>query len=398
MKKIFYFVFILLIAINSTFSNKLNFVYAETKNSSEVSEVEIELNENIQDQIDSLDMSEMDEILKNLGEDSLLLTGDSFSQKIKQLVSGELSIDASNFFTFVFKILLDNLLEFLPYICLIIAISILYSIVNSTQEQNKNIADIIHFVCFGAILIIIISWVTKLISLTSSTLFSLRSQMEAIFPILLTLLTALGSSVSVGIYQPAMAILSSSVISFFTNILLPIFSVVVIFLIISNLTKEYKFNKFKDFFSSAFKWILGIVLTVFTAFVSLQGLMAGNIDSISLRTAKYTIKSAVPLIGGFLSDGVGLIILSSSLIKNAVGVGGLLILISTLIIPVIKILIFSFLLKFGGAVLEPISDSRISNFVAGVGKVTQMLIALILGVAFMYFILVALVMCSTNVF
>jgi len=95
---------------------------------------------------------------------------------------------------------------------------------------------------------------------------------------------------------------------------------------------------------------------------------------------------------------VGLIILSSSLIKNAVGVGGLLILISTLIIPVIKILIFSFLLKFGGAVLEPISDSRISNFVAGVGKVTQMLIALILGVAFMYFILVALVMCSTNVF
>jgi len=393
MKKIFYILIIFLMFFNSVIEVKSRYSYAESGSS----EIEIELNENIEEQLNSLDMSQMDEILKELGGDSLLLHNQSFSDKIRGLISGEISIDANTFFNYFFTLLLDDVVDFLPYICLIIAIAIIYSIVSSTQEQNKNISDIIHFVCFGAILIIVVTWVAKLISLTSSTLFSLKSQMETIFPLLLTVLTALGSAVSVGIYQPAMAILSSGVITFFINILLPIFSTTIIFLIISNLTKEYKFNKFKDFFSSGFKWILGILLTVFTAFVSLQGFMAGSVDSISIRTAKYTIKSAVPLIGGFLSDGISLILVSSSLIKNAIGVGGLLILISTMLMPVIKILFFSFLLKLGSAILEPIADSRVSNFVSSVGKTIQMLIALILGVAFMYFILVALVMCSTNI-
>ena len=400
MKKFFSLVLILFVVFSSpVFSNRVydlshQIVYAEI----DTQEIETELNENIQNQLASLDTSGLDLIIQELSDNAILGDGVSFTQKLGQIISGELSLDVNSFLSYLSNLFIDDIINFLPFICLIVAIAVLYSMVNSAQSgKNKGISDIIHFVCYGATVIILIVWITKFITLTTNTLTGLKSQMDLVFPLLLTVLTALGGSVSVNVFQPAMAILSGGVVSIFINILMPIFTFTLVFNIISNLTTNIKFNKFGDFFSSAFKWIMGIVLMLFSAFVSIQGLMAGSIDSVSIKTAKYTVKSAVPIIGGFLSDGINLIMASSVLIKNAIGVGGLLILLVSMLLPIIKILVFSFLLKLASAILEPIADSRITSFVSSMSKVIQMLIAVILGVAFMYFLIIGLVMCSTNI-
>lgn len=400
MKKFLCLVLISFVVFSSPiFTNRVyDFSYSTVYAEVDTQEVEKELNENIQNQISSLDTSGLDLILKDLSDVTILGNSVSFAEKLAQIISGEMALDINSFLGYISNLFIDDVINFLPYMCLIIAIAVLYSMVNSAQNsKNKGVSDLIHFVCYGASVIILIIWVTKLISLTTNTLTSLKLQMELVFPLLLTVLTALGGSVSVNVFQPAMAVLSGGVVSIFINILLPIFTFTLIFIIISNLTTKIKFNKFADFFSSAFKWIMGIVLMLFSAFVSIQGLMAGSIDSVSIKTAKYTVKSAVPIIGGFLSDGINLIMASSVLIKNAIGVGGLLILLATMLLPIIKIIVFSFLLKLSSAILEPIADSRITTFVSSISKVIQMLIALILGVAFMYFLTIGLVMCSTNI-
>lgn len=401
MKKIFCCILVAFVFISSPiFSNRAydfsyGIVYAETMAKQEI---ENELSESIQNQLASLDTTQLDEILQEISNNALIGDSQSFTQKISEIISGKLSLDINSFGNYLFDLFIKDIVDFLPYMCLIIAIAVLYSMVNASQDgKNKGINDVIHFVCFGAIVVIIFAWVVKLMTLTTNAIGSIKTQMELIFPLLLTIMTALGGNVSINVFQPAMAILSGTVVSVFINILIPIFTFSLVFIVISNLTTTFKFNKFADFFSSSFKWIMGIVLMFFTAFVSIQGIMAGSIDSISIKTAKYTIKSAVPIIGGFLSDGINLIMASSVLIKNAIGVGGLLILLVTILFPVIKIIVFSFLMKLGSAILEPIADSRVSSFVSSIAKAIQSLIAVILGIAFMYFILIALVMCSANV-
>lgn len=398
MKKFFCIFLIIFVACSSPVQVHGTYVYA-TSTSSENVDAQQELSENIENQLDSLDTSELDELIKEITKDSDAFASGSFSQKIKDIISGDLTIDAQSFIGYLSELFLNDVLAFLPYVCMIVAIAILYSMVSSSHSgKNKTLNDVIHFVCYGAVVVIIVVWVSKLLALTTSTLHSMKQQMDLIFPLLLTILTALGGNVAVGVYQPAMAVLSGSVVSIFISILMPIFTFMLVFTIISNLTTNIKFNKFADFFSSTFKWLMGIVLMIFSAFVSIQGIMAKSIDSISLKTAKYTIKSAVPLIGGFLSDGVSLIMLSSVLIKNAIGVGGLLLLFCSILLPIVNIIVFSFLMKFSSAILEPIADNRITSFVSSVAKSIQMLIAIILGVAFMYFLMVGLVMCSSNVF
>jgi stage III sporulation protein AE len=179
---------------------------------------------------------------------------------------------------------------------------------------------------------------------------------------------------------------------------MPIFIFMLIFTIISNLTSTVKLDKFTKFLGSTFKWILGGVFTIFMAFLAIQGITASTYDGVSIRTAKYAIRSYVPLLGGYLSEGFDVIMASSVLIKNAIGASGLLLMFTMIISPIVQIVVFSLILKLAAAILEPLTDSRISEFIYSISKTLTLLVVLILGVAFMYLITIGLIMCTANHF
>ncbi|MBQ4535657.1 MAG: hypothetical protein IJA22_02390, partial [Clostridia bacterium] len=107
------------------------------------------------------------------------------------------------------------------------------------------------------------------------------------------------------------------------------------------------------------------------------------------------LSTYIPMVGGYLSEGLNLIVASCLLIKNAIGVSGILIMFTSVLLPLLQLVLFMFALKFTGAVLQPLSDSRISNFITSVSKVFIMPIVMVLAVAFMYVIFVGLIMCTS---
>ena len=89
--------------------------------------------------------------------------------------------------------------------------------------------------------------------------------------------------------------------------------------------------------------------------------------------------------------------LGSMLIKNAIGVGGLIILFVTIISPVLYIVILKLGLQFVSGVVESTNNGEISNFISSCSKSLMMPIVIILGVAFMYILLVSLLMCTVTI-
>ena len=177
--------------------------------------------------------------------------------------------------------------------------------------------------------------------------------------------------------------------------LLPIFIFALTLTIISNLSSNIKLDKLAGFMFTLFKWIIGIVFTIFMGFLAIQGITAGSVDTVSFKTARYSLSTYIPIVGGYLSEGLNLILASSLLIKNAIGSCGLLIMLSTVLVPCLQIIIFMFVLKFVGAILQPLSDNRISNFISGIGKLFIMPIVMILAVTFMYVVFVGIIMCTS---
>ena len=369
------------------------FVMAESEEKSLEEELEIEIGE----QLDDLDFSDLETYIDNLENSVKDMFSGGFVGKVESLINGEY-ITGDSFLSSVFSLLWDGLLDFLPIIASIIAISILGGMVGNLKPNTggKSIGNIVHFVTYGVVIVFLGTTLVELIAMTSKTLTSLKSLMDMIFPVLLTLLTAVGGSVSVGLYQPAIALLGNIFISLITYFLMPLFIFSIIFSIVGNLSNNVKLDKFVGFLQGTFKWSIGLLFTLFLGFITIQGISASAVDGLSIRTAKYTIKSYVPIVGGYVSDGLSIIMASSMLIKNAVGTAGLLLILFSVISPVISLILFMLALRFMAGIIEPIGDKKTANFVSDISKSMSMLIALIVAVSFMYMVMTGLIMMSAN--
>lgn len=364
------------------------------------SDVEQELLTNVNKQLDKINFGSLDDIVLDLsGEQFNLFSGGNFGDKVAEILSGKFSSNYPNVFSAIVALFLGGVVNLLPTLVIIVAIAIVYSLTASLRSNNasKSVNDIVHFVCYGVIIVVILNASAQLITLTTDTIGSMKRQMDVVFPILLTLVTAMGGIVSAGVYQPAVVLLGEGIMQLFNFVLLPLFIITLVFSVVSNLSTTTKLNNFSSFFSSTFKWVVGVCFTVFFAFLTIQGITAGVHDGISIRATKLTVKSFVPIVGGPLSDGFDLILASSILIKNAVGVAGMLLLFSVVLLPVLKIVAFILGLKLVSAVIEPICDERIHKFITSVSKNFTMLVACILGAAFMYLLTLGLIITTANV-
>lgn len=346
--------------------------------------------------LDGIDFAELDNVVDELA--SVELFGGTVKDKVAKLLSGEFFTNYSSVFQAVVSVFLVDIREFLPFLFTILAIGILSSLINEFKNGSDGTSDIIHFVCMSVMVITIIFIFKDILSLVSDTLSILLKQMEIIFPILLALMTAIGSFSSVSIYNPLVAVLTTIVGFVFEKLLFPIFIVVFVLSILGNLTETVKLGKMQSFLSSLFKWSVGIVFTLFTGFLSLQGITAGRYDSVSIKATKFAVKSYIPIIGSYISEGMDFLVLGSVLVKNTVGLVGVFILFLTVLSPIISILIIKLGLQLSGAILEMCGSKKLSEFTTSCSKLLVMPIVIILGVAFMYLITIALIMCTANIF
>lgn len=360
-----------------------------------------QLDESVKDQLEDLDMSAFDDLLAQLGEDGqAIFGGNSFAEKVQSVLDGEFIQDGGGFIESFFKLLFSEILDMLPLLASIAVIAILCGLVSHMKAgfMSESTGQIVFFVCFAVVVVLALVCAVNLVNVAGDAINGMKKQMNAAFPVLLTLMAGIGGAVSVKAYQPAVALLSGGVVEIVSAVVLPLFIFTLVFSVVGNLSKSVRLGKLTDFFKSASTTVLAVTFTVFTAFLAVQGLTAGSFDGVSIRAAKFATKSYIPILGGYLADGLDLILAGSVLIKNSVGVAGLLLLLSTVLMPLLQILGVCFGFKIVAAVIEPVSDSRLTSFLTGIAKSMNMLIAALLAVAFMYFISVMLLIFTSNAF
>ena len=359
-----------------------------------------DLNGTVIEELQEIDFSGFNEVINEFNSsNSNIFSIDNIKSKVYSIIAGESAVNYSNFFASLFSNIIEMIAKYLPILSIIVGIGVISNLLNGIKSKfnEKSTGNLINLVCFLSVSVIIIGIVTNLTESTGNAINSMVKQMNILFPILLTLMIGIGANASAAAYKPIVAIISTYVADFFNFFIVPLFMISFVFGIISNMSDNIKLDKFNSFISSLFKWSVGLVFTLFFAIFSLQGIAVGSFDSLSIRTTKYTIKSYVPVMGGYLSDGMDLIMASSLLIKNSVGLVGVLLIISTILSPLLEIVVFSLMLKLVSAVLQPLGNSKTSNFLSATSKSVTMLSSAIIAIGFMYLISIGLVMTTSNV-
>lgn len=396
MRKKFFIALILSLTIFS-FGLNIGTTFGGNKTITDISD---ELTQEINDTIDEINFDEIQSIVDNFDDNQKkLFSLSNVKAKIKEVLNGEAKIDFESVLGGVISVLFQIIADYLPMFAILVSVGILSSILGSlkTKFSEKSVGDIVHFVCFCVSIVVVGTIIKGLVANSTDSIDSMQKQMSAIFPIILTMMTALGAGSSVGVFQPALAVFSNISSKLFSAIIIPIFTLSFAFGIIGNLSNNVKLDKFNSFFSSLFKWLVGVLFTVFFAIMSIQGITAGSFDSVSIRTVKFTMSSYVPVLGGYLSQGMDIILATSVLIKNAVGLVGILVLLSSILAPILEIVVVSLLLKGASAILQPLNNDRLTNFLHTTSKCITMLSTCLIVVAFMYFIMIGLGMATANI-
>lgn len=352
------------------------------------------LDESIEDALENLDTEKLEEYIRSLTQD-----GESVKDRILRYIQGD-SVDFGDFFSSIFEVFFKEIKELIPAFSCVIAIALTCGILSMLQIGNTNlsVSKTVYLIAFILALIPILNIITECYSKAKDSVASMKTQMELIFPILLTLLSASGGVVSVAICKPSVAFLSTGMVQIISNIVFPITVILISFSISGRISEDFKFGKFIALFKSVNKWLIGIGLSVFALFFTVQGITSATYDGIAKRAVKYAIGNGIPIVGGFLSGGFDLAIAGSVLIKNSLGYLGILLMVSTIFQPLLLILSTNLLLRFTSAITAPFGESTISDFLNEVADSLNYLSAGILFTAFLYFLSIIIIITASGVF
>lgn len=130
--------------------------------------------------------------------------------------------------------------------------------------------------------------------------------------------------------------------------------------------------------------------------VSLEGTLASSVDGITAKTAKTVVSSAIPVVGKILGDAVDTVLGCGIVLKNAVGIVGVIIVIGICIMPIIKLVILSLAYKLLAVVSEPIADKNIVELLEQIGDIFKIFLGIICALSFMLIIGTSLVLKMSN--
>ena len=357
------------------------------------------LQDNVDKNLSGLDIDSLEALLASLDGDFKSLFGEDVVTTVKGIINGTFKGDFSSFMSVLFKGLGKCVLDVLPMILTVIAVAIIYSLLEGLTSSfaQKPTRKIIYFATYSAIIVLVMAQVGGIISLVTNTIKNVKLLMESIFPTLLTLTTLLGGVNSSAFFSPLMSTLTTFITAFISSVIIPLFIATIAFSIVGNMTSSVKLDKLTGFFKSTATYVLGGVFGIFIAFLTFQGLTGGVIDSISIKTAKFAMQSYIPILGGYLSDGFDLMLASLVLIKNSLGIVSLLMVLGIIAIPTLKIVTLSLALKLASGIIEPLCDKKFSKMLQSMSSNLTLLVVSLLGVAFMFLLTVMLVIYTFNV-
>ncbi|MDP4178264.1 MAG: stage III sporulation protein AE [Bacillota bacterium] len=275
----------------------------------------------------------------------------------------------------------------------IIIIAIVCALLNNLQKafSNEKLSDIAYFACYSLLIIIIIKSLYISIDLVKDTITQMTDFMAALMPILVMLVASVGGLSEAGLMDPVIIGSINVCARIFNNFIIPLILIGIALQFVNNISIEYKIDKLTKLINQIVLWVQAGLLTITVAILSIRGMTSKTIDQVTMKTAKFAVDNFVPVIGKCLSDAISSIAGYSMLLKNALSSIGLIILLIIIIFPIIKLVIMSLIYKLTAAIIEPISDKRITECVASAGSSLMLLTSCIISVSVMFFIMIAII-------
>ena len=342
--------------------------------------------------VDQLELGELDQLLDSLGEP---FASQGLRETLLKIARGEWTLSMDVLLKLVGQRFLNVLTGSWWRITRLLAPAVAVGICN-VLGQEKHGAKVAGYGCFLLVAAFMVRDLIDQAKLAADTVERMSGGMQHLFPILLTLLAAVGGSNGSALFQPAVVAAAGTMTTAIHRVVLPLATSSALVSMVDHLGEENRFSRLASLLHTAATWTLGICFTVFLGVIVTQGLGASALDGVTIRTAKYALDNFIPVVGGLFADTVDTLVGGSLLIQNALGTTGLLLILGICLMPLMQTLGTVVLYRGTAAVLQPVAEGRILKCMESYAEALMLLFIVELCAAAMYVLLIAQILAMTN--
>lgn len=348
--------------------------------------------ENMEEELlDGMSLDQVDETVEEL------LGGESFSftKTVKQLISGEIPFTREQMGEILKDALFsdfENHKKTAVSVLMLILISAIFT--NFTGAFGKSqVADISFYMMYLLLFTVLMRAFSIMSQETMSCINKVLGFMKALMPsYLAAAVFASGSLTGVAYYEFTLALIGG-IQWILKYVVIPAVNFYVLFSLLNHIAKEDYLSKIAELMKSFVLWSLKTLAAAAIGIQAVQCLILPAVDSFKTAVLNKTA-GAIPGVGNIFNSVTEVVLGSAILIKNAIGVAGLLALVLICIFPMAKLAVCTVLYKVISAVVQPAADKRMAECVSGVGEGAAMLLRTLVTTGILFFITVAMVTAS----
>ncbi|MBB3109173.1 stage III sporulation protein AE [Paenibacillus phyllosphaerae] len=265
-----------------------------------------------------------------------------------------------------------------------------------TAFERNTVSKVAYSITYMVMIVIAVNSFNVAIGYAKDAIAGMIEFMMAMIPLLLTLLASMGNVVTVSVMHPLIIFMIHAVGTVIYTIVFPLLFFSAVLHIASAITDKFKVTQLANVLRNFAIGLMGVMLTIFLGVISVQGATGSVTDGVTMRTAKFVAGNFVPVIGRTFSDAADTVMSASLLVKNAIGLAGVIILILLCAFPAVKILTLALIYNVSAAVMQPLGDSPIVGCLQTIGKTLIYVFAALAAVGLMFFLAVTIILTAGN--
>lgn len=286
----------------------------------------------------------------------------------------------------------DNSKAPLSASAVVIAILILNALFDSytdalKQSSTKEILSVVSTLCITTTLVLP---VVDLIDHCIATVTDASNFMLLYIPVMVAVLTFSGHAISGASYYSFMVMACQGVTQFSTKVISPLLNVYLGFCVSSSISDRVNLKGLCNMFSKVIKWLISFTMTVFSALMTIRGLITTAYDSVTARAVRFTMSSFIPIVGAALSESYKTIQGSINLLRTGAGVFVILAILVVFLPSVIKCIMWMFSLNLCKTIGEIIGVSSPMSMLSSVSSVVSTVFAITVCIMSIFVISTAL--------
>ena len=339
------------------------------------------------------DFTEIDKMLEEIFPEEKL----NFKDTIVGLISGELDFSfdlIKNLINDQLRYEIDSSKTGIIHILLLVIIAAIFANFSGVFKSTQ-VAEISFSMLYMLLITICLNNFRILIEAATANVDQIMEFMKLLGPLyFMAVAIATGSATSVTFYQLVL-LLIFLIELLIRNFLIPMTQIYMVIRILDEFSPEIQLSKFAELMETIISWSLKTLSAGIIGLNIIQGLLTPAIDSVK-RSLVLKGGEALPIVGDAIGGAAEVVLGTAVLIKNGIGVAGMIICLVMCLVPIIQIAITSLMYQLIAALIQPVSDKRMVNCVSSVADGSKILLKIVFTTGVLFLITIAVVATTTG--